>query len=201
MGNADGFHRPRVDDAIDLDEHLRRLPADATCKGLYFQDPIERARKIAGIDVALAAGLAPRRYVAFREYPYADFLRVLLTTAPIVHPKTPLGEGLRRLGRGAYDAFLGSHVGRVILGAFGTHFEAILLHGRRAYEVSVNFGQVTVEPVGTRHVRYHLANMPAFLETFQVGIVEGAMIACKVRGEVLVKVEDLANAVFDIQWA
>jgi uncharacterized protein (TIGR02265 family) len=196
-----GFHPPRVDERVDLEAHLSLLPPNAACKGLYFQDPIERARRIAAVDVAAVAGVPARRYVPFRDYPYADFLRVLHVAAPVVHRKVSMGEGLRRLGMGAYDALLGSHVGRVILGAFASHFESILLHGQRGYEVSINFGQVTVEWVASRHVRYHFAHMPAFLETFQVGVVEGAMAACKVRGEVLVKVEDLANAALDIQWA
>jgi len=202
MAPAQGFERPRVEHPIDLNAHIAALPSGAACKGLFFLDLEDRVRKVAPTaNLADRADVAPRRYVAFREYPYSDLMRYLVAAASILHRAVPLGEGLRRLGAGAYDAFLGSHVGRVVLGAFGKHLDAILTHGKRAYQLCINFGDIRVEPIERGHVRYHFAGMPAFLETYQVGVVEAAFAATGNRGEVLVQMKNLGEAVFDIQWS
>ncbi|MDQ3033478.1 MAG: DUF2378 family protein [Myxococcota bacterium] len=195
------LHRPpRFDRAIPLEEHVRLLPEGAACKGLFFNDPIERLRKVAPGHPLLVGGIAGRRYVPFFDYPYSDFMRLLAGTAQAVYPNVPLGEGLRRLGRAGYEALLQSHVGKVIFGVFGSSFGDVVKTGARGYAVSINFGKVEVEVVGPQHVRYRFERLPAFLETYQVGIVEGAMNVCKVQGEILVHLSDPANGSFDIRW-
>jgi uncharacterized protein (TIGR02265 family) len=184
-----------------LAEHLRLLPAGATCKGLFFRGTLERARVVAPRLVAhAAAGIEERRYIPFFDYPYADYLRLNLACARAMFPAVSTAEGLRRLGATAYDSLLESQVGRVLFGAFAGDFERVVMMGGRGYAVSLNFGKVDVERVATRHVRYRFHDTPAFLETFQVGVVDGGMRACGVTGEVRVTAKDLANALFDITW-
>lgn len=196
------IHRaPRFDRSVQLEEQIRLLPPNAACKGLFFNDPIQRLRKVAPDHPLLApSALAGRRYVPFFDYPYADFIRVLGGVAEAVYPTLPLGEGLRRLGRAGYEALLQSQVGRVIFGVFGRSFEDVVKTGARGWAVSLNFGKVEVEVLGPQHVRYQFAGLPALLETYQVGIVEGAMNVCQVEGEITVHLRDLANGSFDIRW-
>jgi hypothetical protein len=42
--------------------------------------------------------------------------------------------------------------------------------------------------------------MPALLETYQVGVLEGALLHLGVEGSVLVDVFDLANADLEVSW-
>ena len=193
------LHPPRFDLPIDLDGHLRRLPPGATCRGLFFAAPLGQLRKIAP-QHPLLKGLGAKRYTAFLEYPYADFLRVLVEVAPVVFPGVTPREGLRRLGRGGYDALLGSQVGQVIFGVFGRDFERVVQMGARGYEVSLNFGSLRVEVVEPKRVRYHQVRRPIFLETYQVGIIEGAMRACGVQGEVLVHLDSIEQGTLEIRW-
>lgn len=195
------FAPPRFERPVDLARHLAELPKEAACKGLFFADPIQRMRKVAPAHPLFAEGkVGSRRYVPFLNYPYADFLTLLTEAAKVVHPGVPTGEGLRRLGRAGYEALLESQVGKVLFGVFGRSFEHVVRMGARGWSVSVTFGQVRVEELGPRHVRYHFTDFPAFLETYQVGIVEGGMRACQAKGEVLVRLDSIRSGSFDIRW-
>lgn len=186
---------------FDLDEHLQATPPGATCRGLFFADLLQRVKVGAPhVDLQALAGLEERRYLAFLEYPYADFLRMLVAAAKALHPQRPTGEGLRRVGQGAYDALLGSHAGRVVFGALGLDAEQVLSYGPRGYRLSLNFGEVRAERVGDRHFRYVYRDFPAVLETYQVGVVEGALRHCGAKARVLVSMEALGDAVMDITW-
>lgn len=195
------YRLPRFGRSIDIEEQVRLLPAGAACKGLFFNDPIQRLRRVDPKHALLDAGnAAGRRYVPFFDYPYSDFMRVLGATATAVYPTVPKGEALRRLGRAGYEALLQSQVGKVLFGVFGKSFEQVVKMGARGWAVSISFGKVEVEEVGPQHVRYHFRDLPALLETYQVGIVEGGMNVCGVEGEVRVHLTDPGNGSFDIQW-
>jgi uncharacterized protein (TIGR02265 family) len=195
------FHRPRFDKPVPVEDQIRLLPKNAACKGLYFNDPIQRLRQAdPGHPLLTEGALGSRRIVPFFDYPYAEFMRLLAEAARVSYPSVPLGEALRRLGRIGYEALLQNQVGKVLFGVFGRDFESIVKMGARGWAVSVNFGEVRVETVGANHVRYHFQAMPGYLETYQVGIVEGGMSVCGVEGEVEVEMRDLANATFDIHW-
>jgi len=195
------FRPPRFEQPIDVDAHLQRLPAGASCRGLYFQSAQAQLQRVAPGHALLQPGQpGGRRYVAFNLYPYADFIRLLVAVAPVIYPAVPTGEGLRRLGHGGYDALLSNHIGRVIFGVLGRDFERVLLAGPRGYDVSINFGALRVESVGRCHVRYHFERRPILLSSYQVGIVEGGMRACGVSGEVQVHLESVERGSFDIRW-
>lgn len=196
------YARPRFDAPIDLDEHLRVLPANGTTRGMYFSNVLAIAKRLAPrFDVAREAGLTRTSYVAFNAYPVADYLRLAYRTAERAWPDVPVGEGLRRIGQQAYDTFLDSHVGKVVFGAFGGAFHLIAKHGDKGWSLSMNFGHVRVEEIGPRHYRYHFTELPVFLETHQVGAVEGAMKATRVKGEVLVEPHDLCTLSMDLAWS
>jgi uncharacterized protein (TIGR02265 family) len=195
------FRRPRFDRPIAVEDQIRLLPAGATCKGLFFNDPIQRLKKISPSHPLLAPGeIAARRYVTFFDYSYADFMRLLATSAQAVYPSAPLGEGLRRLGRTGYEALMQSQVGKVVFGVLGRDFESVVRTGVRGWVISVNFGKVELEVIDRRQMRYHFRDFPAFLESYQVGVVEGAMGVCGIEGEVLVHLHDPGNGVFEIRW-
>jgi uncharacterized protein (TIGR02265 family) len=196
------FRPPRFDAPVDLDAHLALLSPDAACKGLFFNDPIQRLRKLnAAVDPFALAGIPQRRFLPFLNYPYKDFLRLLVASARALYPDMPIGEGLRRLGRAGYVALLESQVGKVLFGVFGRNFEYVVQYGGKGYGVSLNFGKCEVESVAPCHARYHFSGIPGFIETYQVGVIEGGMEVCGVRGDVTVAMKDLANASMDIRWS
>lgn len=168
---------------------------------MYFQNALAFARKRAPrVDVAREAGLTRATYLPFNAYPMADYLRLAVAVARHGWPELPIGEGLRRIGHQAYDTFLDSHLGKVVFGAFGRAFHLIAKHGDKGWALSINFGRIAVEELGPRHFRYHFSDMPIFLETHQVGAVEGAMKATGVTGEVLVEPRELSSLSMDLVW-
>lgn len=195
------YVRPRFDAPIDLDAHLRALPPGATTRGMYFTSALAVARQRAPrIDVLAEAGLSRASYVAFTPYPVSDCMRLAHAVARHAWPDAPVGEGLRRLGQRSYDAFLDSHLGKVVFGAFGRAPHLVARHAAKGWGLSMNFGRVEVEEVDERRFRFHFCEMPVFLQTQQVGVVEGAMRATGVSGDVLVDARDLANLSMELSW-
>ncbi len=149
--------------------------------------------------VLLAAGLKKKRYFAFRDYSLVDSLRLAVAVAAHVYPRLPSGEGLRRLGQGAVDVVMRSQIGRAVFGLLPQDLEPILLRGPKAYKLLLGVGDVTVEKVSESLYRFHARNLPAFLETYQVGVIEGVLRHCGAQGRVLVAMADIANGVMEVE--
>lgn len=188
------------DPLIDLDAHLAALAPNARCKGLYYDAVLKQVRAAQRGWSPTSLGVEDRRYLPFLEYPYADYLRLVHGAAPLVLPDRPRGEGIRLLGRNAYRALLGSGAGRVIFGSLVSHFGMIIEQASAGWRVSMNFRAVRTVRLGPTHYELHMSELPAFLSTHQLGVVEGAMDLCGVRGTVEARVADLATAVLDVRW-
>ena len=195
------FILPRSGVSIDLDAHLKALPAKATGKGIYFADLFKLAEgKLSAEDLAQRAGVPHRRYVAFMDYPYADLLKLTLEVGKVAYPKLPLGDAVRLMGRRAYVTMLSSHAGRVLLMSIDHDVERVFLISPKAYKLVLNFGRFQSERIAERHVRINFSGFPGFLETYQVGVVEGVFEHFKIRGEVTLALTDIANGAFDVVW-
>jgi serine/threonine-protein kinase len=199
-----GSSPPREPDfaaPVDLDAHLELLPPGATGKGMFFSRllAIGAAARPAS-ELCAAAGVPERRYIPFRDYPMRDYLRLEVAVAAAVHPAVPLGEGLRRLGWAALDSLLASHVGKTLFGIFGRDVERLLLSAPKAYELTLSFGKVTAEKMTGGKFLLHAHGLPAFLETYQVGVFEGVLRHCRAPGRVRIALRagGLADATFEI---
>ncbi len=76
----------------------------------------------------------------------------------------------------------------------------VFLAGPRGYKLSINFGSVTAESAGPCRVIYRYREMPALLETYQVGVLEEALRHLGIDGSVLMDVFDLGNADVEVSW-
>jgi len=198
---TDSFDLPRFDRPVDVDGHVALLPADATCKGMFFRDLLDLASKTGSSEeIATAAGIPHRRYVPFLDYPMADNLRLTVEIARRVHLGVPLGEGLRRLGRSGFSTFLSSHIGRVLVLAASHDVGAVLMLAPRAFRVIMNFGNVTTERPSERHVVARCRALPAFVETYQVGALEGIFDHFGIDGRVRVAMNGLADGTIEARW-
>jgi len=197
----DAMRAPRLDVDLELERSIALLPKHACVKGVYFSDVLRRASKAEPhAEILRRAGVAPRRWLPFFDYPYADWMRIAVVAAQALTPEKSPAEGMRELGRHAYDTLLDTQVGRVVFGVLGTEVSDILRIGPKGYAMMVNFGSVTAEAVGASRYRYRFREFPCFLETFQVGVLEGAVRHCKARGEATIDLHDLANADVDIAY-
>jgi uncharacterized protein (TIGR02265 family) len=196
------FSEPRFDAKVDLDAHLRLVPKDARCKGMFFTHLFKLAEpRMAPERLLELASVSERRFLPFHDYAMADHMRLLHATAGVTHPSSPRGEALRRIGQTIYDGILGSHAGKVLFGVLGLDTAQILAIGPKAFKLmTTNWGEVVSERIDDRTFHVHYRSMPAFLETYHVGTVEGVLAKCGVRGRVRIHVRDLANASFEVTW-
>lgn len=198
---ADEFHEPRFRAPVELEAQIALLPPRATCKGMFFVDPIERARRRdPGADVLRAAGLAGKRYLPFLDYPHAEWMRVTHAAAAVVSPTGHVGDGLRELGRHAYDVIFANPLGKLLFGPFGFDLERVFAHAGLGYRLGLSFGTVRSERVGPQHYRVVFRDFPSFLETFNVGVLEGSAAHYGDAATVRVKTEGLAHATMDVVW-
>ena len=200
---ADAHHKlrePRFDGSADLDAHLALLPGEATCKGLFFVDLLRMGARVATpAELSRNAQIAERRYVGFRDYSAAENLRLTVAVAKAVYPRLSLGEALRRIGQATFDNVLGTQVGRSTLGILGPDIERILLAAPRTLKHLVNFGRVTSEKAGAHTYVFRVKELPVFLETYLVGVLEGALRHCRATGRVRIAIDDLATGMAEIR--
>jgi uncharacterized protein (TIGR02265 family) len=193
---------PDMSGEVDLDAHLGLLSAEHKCKGLYHKDVIERvARAAPDVDLFALAGVEPRKYRAFFDYPYAQLLRLNHAGVKVLWPEHPRAEGLRRLGWHAYDALTETQIGRVIFGVLGRDFGRIVSVGAKGWAVSLNFSTVEFVRLGDGRAAYFFEGLPGFISSFQVGVVEGAMKATGVDGSIRVNIPQLDRGVVEFRWA
>jgi serine/threonine-protein kinase len=194
------LHEPDFEAPIDLEGHLALLPEGATCKGMFFNDLFKHAEAArSAAEIAAAAGVPERRYVAFRDYSMADNMRISLVVAAAVYPRLPPGEGLRRIGWTAFDTVLGTQIGRTLFGIFGGDVEALFLNWPKAFKILLSFGEIRSHKVGPRAFVFEARNFPAFIETYQVGVLQGVLRHCKERARIRIAMADLGNARIELE--
>ena len=200
---ADGPQKlrdPHFDAVVDVEAHLGLLPADATCKGMFFIDLVKLGSR-AGTPAELfkAAQVSDRRHVPFRDYPASEHMRLMVTVARAVYPKLPLGEALRRIGQTTFDTVLVTHIGRSFFGILGADVEKIFLASPKAMKLLVNFGRFTCEKSGGHTFVFRARDYPVFLESYQVGVIEGALRHCRATGRIRIAVDDISNGLAEVR--
>lgn len=191
-----------VPKTADVAKCIAALPRDASVRGFFFNDAIERARRAAPkVDVLARAGLEPqKRYLPFLSYPYADYVRLVDAAARAAHPEQSQGEALRRFSWSTYDLFIATSVGAAIFGMFGRDVESVLMNGARGYAVAINFGKVSARRTGERHVTMSFRECPILLDTVQVGVLEGAVRHCGAEADITVHTRSVADADLEVRW-
>jgi uncharacterized protein (TIGR02265 family) len=176
--SSEGFEPAQFDRPVDDAERIRLCPASCETRGTYFQFVVDYVEGASGTaPPALFDGMTQRRWVPWSGYPLREFMRLAVNAARIASPDMPLGEGLRRIGWTAYPSFASTMAGRVVLYAFGEHIEAVLGTAPRAYAVSLPGAIVTSERLEARHWRIGMRQIYSFADTYQLGVIEGALLA------------------------
>jgi uncharacterized protein (TIGR02265 family) len=126
-------------------------------------------------------------------------LRLLVAVAGVVHRGVPLGESLRRMGQGAFDMILGTHVGRTLLGVFGRDLAPVLANGVKVYGILMSFGVFSCEKPGPGRFLIRFKDYAAFVDTYEVGVAEGVLRHCGKRGRVRVRADRLDDTTLEIE--
>jgi uncharacterized protein (TIGR02265 family) len=195
------FSGPKLVHDVDVARYARACPAGSVTQGVYFQYLRSAVEAECGKDERLYAGLSRRDWTAFRRYSLRDFMCLAVNAAQLAHPKEALSEGLRRLGRLAYPSLAATMAGRVVLYAFGERLENVVKALPKAYAISVPGTVVETYELGPTHYRITMKNVYNFVDTYHLGVLEGAVLAMGFQPRITVTVgERLCDAEFQGGW-
>jgi uncharacterized protein (TIGR02265 family) len=196
----DEFVTPDFTGALDIDPYVAALPDDESCRGFFFTGIVDQVSKLRpGREDDLFAGLPRRRWTAFRDYPFKDNLRLLCNAVAILYPRVPGREGMRRMGWLAHPFFAESMVGKVVYGLLGNDPDAIITSGVRAYQLSLKHGRMSTRKLAKNHWRSRYDGI-AFLDTYHVGVIEGALRMYDVHPRVRVRMDSITSGELDVKW-
>jgi uncharacterized protein (TIGR02265 family) len=191
---ANRFVEPPWTAPLDAETELRALPQAAQVRGLLIAPMLANAKK---------RGTTPagsrERYLSFNLYPLREHARLLVDTCQATFPELSLRQGLRKLGRGASDAFGASTLGKVTLGAAqGVH--DIVTAFAKGYELNLQPGRACVVESGPRRLIVSLDDVHYFLDSHHVGAFEGVLKRAGIRGRVLIAPRGRAAADLLLEW-
>lgn len=161
---------------------------------MFFRRVVEETRVISG------KVLATRSYFPFADYPLSEWITLLHDAAVHAYPKEPVRAGLRKLGRSMYATFVESMVGKVVFSvAAGNVMQALPLYPK-IWSVISNHGTAAVDDLVPGRVVIRLRNVWDFVDSFQVGTMEGGMRFFDVRADVKVAVLGPCDADYEVTW-
>lgn len=189
-----GFSAPSWTDPLDADERITHTPEDATLRGVFFQSVLENLES--------HGKKSPFReqYSSFVRYPLREYMQLALVAARELHPDEPLRAALRQIGRAVYPAFAATMAGSAIFAFGGNDFGKVAALAEKAYSISVTPGRVSLRKLGARHLVAELRDVFAFLDCLQIGIWEGAMIACHTEGTINLRMLSSSDGDLEMHW-
>jgi uncharacterized protein (TIGR02265 family) len=170
--------RPEVtlDGALDIDALVSNTPRNYTVKGMFctrfadlLGDDYER------VEPKLVAPPRGGRFVAFKDYPQADYTRIVAAAAAKRFPAIGLREAMRRVARDDIGTFSSSMFGRIVLTVIGDA-RASLLRVPDAYHRIAPGPIVQAEDVDPRTTRITFEGYRGSFE-YVLGQLEGVVIS------------------------
>jgi uncharacterized protein (TIGR02265 family) len=189
-----GFFVPDDASPFDPQPHILGVPSEHGVRGMFFNSIIDEA-EARGVAISPA-----RNYVDFKHYPVREWLELLLESAGRCHRGLSLRGAVRRMGRLAYPAFAASMVGRVMFGVLGNDIARVMKIASKGYDCSLTHAKVVIVANGAHSVRVRFEHSYAFIDAYQVGVFEGALAACKRRGEVHVRTDSVCEGEIFARW-
>lgn len=190
----DHFRAPRFDTPLDLDAHLAAIPEGTTIKGMFASDVVKLVRD--------RTGKSPGRekFVAFKDYDFKEWVRLLVTGAEMIHPDVPIHEAIRRVGHLAYPTFFSSLAGRVLLSVVGKDPLKLIPLVPKIYAMTASRGRAKVAEIEPGRALIELRDVWDFPESYNVGNFEGAMRAFEVEGKIELQTFSACDADILLTW-
>jgi uncharacterized protein (TIGR02265 family) len=193
MLSLKGFVEPDFSAPIDVQAQKALVPPGGTVKGMHLAALVDRCAE---------AGhpYEKRDYIAFYDYPGEELLDLLVESAARCFPVSLPREGLRRLGHLAYPALARSPIGRVVFGLVGSDPTSLVKLVSKGYAISNSSGTARVLDTTDEHAVLRLEGMYSFIDSWHVGIIEGAAKTFGRDPKLLIKVRSPTAADFLVHW-
>jgi uncharacterized protein (TIGR02265 family) len=163
------WSEPPWDAPLDADAVVAAISSTATISGLFLGAVADMA-KHRGVTLPSAR----ESYVGFRPYLLREHARLMVEAAHAVWPKSPLREGLRRMGRGSPGALVQSMIGRVVLGSAEGPIE-ILRAMAKSYALHTKPAAIEVLEARPGRAILRATDVVYFLDSHHVGVFEGVL--------------------------
>lgn len=179
---------------LDLEARIRDATLGHTLKGMFFRRIVDAAKAtgVTAQSAALRHPVGDDRYVAFADYPLADYFRWVAAAATAIHPQAPPSEGLRRMALRDFDEFAKSRLGGITLaftgGAKGTLAKSGMMYSQVMKGVDIE-SFATDEGVVIRYRNY-----PGPVEIYPVGTIEGTCAHFSAAYEIDIDVHSPSDA-------
>ena len=188
------FSRPDFSAPLDVEAHLRGVSKAATVQGglLYgFQN----LGKSEGIE-----GITQHHFLPFRSYSMEVTLRFIAELAGAMSPQETLREGIRRMGWRAFEMFRDTLLGRSLMQAINHDLAAVLSNIELAYKGQEGHAEMYVAEVGERHVLFSYQQIYTFLDSFEVGVLEGVVKHFGESPEVWLRLDSSHRGDILVRW-
>lgn len=187
------FRPPDWSEPLDLEVRLAKMPAQATVRGLFFNDLFAQFPR--------TKALARRpRYLTFSNYPFAEWCEVLTEAAHVCFPGSRPREGIRQIGKRALPALAESHAGRVLLAMAGSDPLATLRISGKAFALAQSNGSCTVASLEPGLAIMQIRDAWDYPDAYYVGVYEGALELFGSRSDVEVRVHSLCDVDLRLRW-
>jgi uncharacterized protein (TIGR02265 family) len=186
------FSPPDFGRDLDVEALRAAAPRNAMVKGMYFETLARAAR---GLNLRCGS-----HYVAFRDYPMAEYTDLLVRYSRARHGALPLREALRRAGWEAFPAMMTSIAGRVIFAVAGRDIEAALKLVPKAYEHSIKPGRVRAAFVSSHQAVLEFRDIWNFADSYQVGVLEGGCFEYQKLTKVELDVHSPSSVDMLVRW-
>lgn len=158
---------------MDAEAVARQTPPSYRVKGMYFL----RLREKVGhhwneVEPSLEQPPAGGRYLAFKDYPQADYTRLSATAAVKTYPRLPPREALRRVARDDIRVFADSTLGKVVLSVVGDAKKALLTMAGVYKKMASGEWTIRSAELSARQVRIEFVGLYGMWE-YQLGQIEG----------------------------
>lgn len=189
------FVAPALDQPLAVEDCIERVPRYATIKGMFLTNLMEIWQ-----GAAKPLLQPPTRYVALRDYPLVDQVRLIPQIAAELYPAVPLRQAILQLGRFVCPTFAKSLAGKALLSAVGSDVSKLVHAGSIAYSISSNVGRTEVVELGPRSARISMRDMFSYVDCYQVGILEGAWMMLGHRPTIRVQLQSSLSAEMQVSW-
>lgn len=193
--NVARYRAPDLRAPFDLEAHLALAPPDGLVKGMFFESVAREVRAVSGRSVR-----DDTRYHAFASYPLRRWLTYLHDAALTAYPREPVRAGLRRLGHSMFPTFSRSMVGKVVFSVAGGDLLRSLPLYPKIWSIISNHARAEVDELQDGRVVIRQRNVWDFVDSFQLGSLEGGMQVFGKRARVRVHVLSPCDADFEVTW-
>lgn len=165
-----------LDGTLDVDALAAKIPRSYTVKGMFCT----RFAELLGADYArveptLSAPPRGGRFVPFKDYPQADYTRIVAAAAAKRFPGVGMREAMRRIARDDIGTFSASMFGKIIFTLVGDA-RTSLLRVPDAYHRIAPGPTVTAEELDRQTVRIQFDDYRGSAE-YVLGQLEGIVIS------------------------